>query len=130
MQEFINFLLESSTLAFVVSLVIFIITLWLVVKRSIGFFITVLLLIFALVSGFFVANQDLLRGFLKSFSKDGVKDSSTDSYALFKQQLERSYQELKDDFSQQKKEFEELFQKLRMQNPPPADSVTDKEEKK
>jgi glucan phosphoethanolaminetransferase (alkaline phosphatase superfamily) len=130
MHDFINSLLESNTLAFIVSLAIFIVTLFLVVRRSIGFFVTLMLLIFAIVSGFFVANQDIFSSFLRSFANDPAKDSSHDSYALFKQQLEKSYHELKDEFSQQKKEFQELFAKIRSENPDSKEPPSETPEKK
>ncbi len=110
MQDVINFLLSNNGLAFGVALLIFIITLFLVVKRLIGFVITLLLLTFALVSGFFIANQDLFRSILKGYTSDATPEDR-DTVTQLKTQFYKSYEEIKAEIKQQKEEFEKIINK-------------------
>lgn len=110
MQEVTSFLLSNNGLAFGIAFIIFIITLYLVVKRSIGFLITLLLLCFAIVSGFFVANQDLFRDFLKSYTGQATPEEQATVDQL-KTQLYKSYEEIKAELKQQKEEFSKIINK-------------------
>lgn len=110
MQDVINFLLSNNGLAFGVALLIFIITLFLVVKRLIGFVITLLLLTFALVSGFFIANQDLFRSILKGYTSDATPEDR-DTVTQLKTQFYKSYEEIKAEIKQQKEEFQKIINK-------------------
>ncbi|MEX1013319.1 MAG: hypothetical protein WD595_04130 [Waddliaceae bacterium] len=61
MEEFLTWFQEHpGVLGFLVSSLVFFITIFLVSKKWIGFSITLLLLLFALVSGITIANQQLL----------------------------------------------------------------------
>ena len=56
--------LSSNGLALIVASIIFIVTVILVSKQLINFTITLVLLFFAIVSGFAVANNDIVRSYL------------------------------------------------------------------
>lgn len=110
MQEVTNFLLSNNGLAFIIAFIIFIITLYLVVKRSIGFIITLLLLCFAIVSGFFIANQDLFRDILKTYAGNATPEEQATAEQL-KAQFFKSYEEIKAELKQQKEEFSKIINK-------------------
>ncbi len=61
---------HPGVLGFLVSSFVFFITIFLVSKRWIGFSITLLLLLFALVSGMTIANQQMLLRQINSSSHD------------------------------------------------------------
>ena len=110
MQDVINFLFSNNGLAFGVALLIFIITLFLVVKRLIGFIITLILLAFALISGFFIANQDLFRSILKGYTSDATPEDR-EAVTQLKSQLYNSYEEIKEEVLEQKVELEKIINK-------------------
>lgn len=120
MNEVIDFFTSNTTLAYLTALVIFIITIVLVVRRLIGFMITLLLLFFALVSGLAIANYDLFREILVSFKYDSSK-SNEDQYSHFKASLNKAYDELKTEYQDQKQKIEDMYE---------AYKATHKEEKK
>ena len=103
MNEFIDFITANTTLAYITAFIIFVITLVLVVKRLIGFMLTLLLLAFAILSGLSIANHDLFRELLQNFKTENVP-STEDKTTYYKNQFYKAYEDLK-------KEFEELKQK-------------------
>jgi hypothetical protein len=115
MQQIVDFLLSSNGLAFGVALLIFIITLFLVVKRLIGFLITLLLLAFAIVSGFFVANQDLLRNILKNYTGQATPEEQ-DTLNQLKAQFYKGYEELKTEIKEQKDAFSKILDKNKQED--------------
>lgn len=108
MNEIIDFFTNNTTLAYTTAVVIFIITIFLLVKRLIGFMITLLLLAFALVSGLAIANYDLFREVLTSFKYDPSKNKD-DQYTHIKTQLGKAYEELKEEFQEQKQKLEAVY---------------------
>ena len=74
MNAIIDFFTNNATLAYTTAVVIFIITVYLLIKRLIGFMVTLLLLAFALISGFAIANYDLFSEVLTSFKYDRPKN--------------------------------------------------------
>lgn len=60
-QNISNSIFSNNTLGLVVAIIIFIITISLLARKIIGFFITLLLLFFAVVSGLAIANNDIVR---------------------------------------------------------------------
>lgn len=108
MNEFLEFLVSNNGAAFAIALIIFIITLVLIFKRIIGFFFTIILLAFALISGFFVANADLLREILKGFTPSGTPEDR-ETLVQLKNQFYKSIGELKQEFQDQKAEFQKII---------------------
>lgn len=117
MQEILDFFASNNGAAFAVALIIFIITLCLVVKRLIGFVITVILLVFALLSGFFVANADLFREILKSFTVSGTPEEK-DTGTKLKNQFYKAIDDLKSEFHEQKAEFQKIIDKSKTKEEP------------
>ncbi len=108
MNEVIDFFTNNTTLAYTTAVVIFIITIYLLAKRLIGFMVTLLLLAFALFSGLAIANYDLFREILTSFKYDPAKNKE-DQFTHFKAQLSKAYDELKEEFEEQKNKVEALY---------------------
>lgn len=118
MQEFYNCLINVNGMAFGTGVIIFLITLFLVAKRLIGFTLTLLFLLFALVASFGVANKDLVRKYFENLSKG----SKTESYqssgskageATISEQLQKAYDDLKSEFEIQKKNFQSFLEEQR-----------------
>lgn len=109
MNEFIDFITSNTTLAYATAFVIFIITLVLVVRRLIGFMITLLLLLFAILSGLSIANHDLFREKLQKFKTDSV-DPQEDKTTYYKNQLYNAYEDLKAEFDEQKVKWEAMYE--------------------
>jgi predicted membrane protein len=108
MEQILNFLNSSSVLALIVAASIFVITLVLVIKRLIGFFITLLLLLFTIASGYAVLNHDLVRQFLqqKVEEKDnrGVNQDSG-----YQEKIHDAYEKLKVELEAQKIKLQEYL---------------------
>ena len=130
MDNFVDYILTNNVIAYTTAFIIFVITVFLVVKRLIGFVITLLLLFFAIVSGLAIANMDLFREILrgmiyeKSEARQNIKDDT------FKSQVLHAYDELKAQFEEQKKNLQDYYEKTKKtappqekpkeENPPPA----------
>ncbi|MCB1113165.1 MAG: hypothetical protein KDK62_00220 [Chlamydiia bacterium] len=118
MDEFVDFLLSNNGAAFAIALLIFIVTVWLVIKRFIGFVVTIILLVFALVSGFFVANADLVREIIKGLAgRSTPKEQQT--LDQLKNQFYKSFEEIKNEFSQQKQEFDAILERAKKEDVAP-----------
>lgn len=109
MNELIDFLTENSTLAYITALAIFIITIILLARRIIGVIVTVVLLLFALLSGLAIANHDLFREILTSFKYEPEKNQE-DKVSYYKHQLTKAYDEIKEEFEHQKQKIEKLYE--------------------
>lgn len=71
MEEYIHSLTSNNALALAVAALIFIVTVTLVVKKVISFVITLILLFFAIMSGLAIANNDIVRDYLKQWTHEG-----------------------------------------------------------
>lgn len=119
MQEFFNCLISTNGLAFGTGVLIFLITLFLVSKRVIGFTLTLLFLLFALAASFGVANKDLIRKYFENLSKGSKSDTSYKASgtkageASISEQLEKAYEDLKAEFEIQKNKFQSFLEEQR-----------------
>lgn len=71
-------LTSSNTVALVISSIIFIVTVVLAARQLISFLITTVLLFFAVVSGLAIANNDIVRDYLKMGETEQTIPFSTD----------------------------------------------------
>ncbi len=127
MKEFFECVISSNGMAYGTGVLIFLITLFLASKRVIGFTLTLLFLIFALVAAIGVANQDLIRNYLQKLSHN--EKSTSGAYqaegtnkeaATFSDQLQKAYNDLKEEFEIYKKKVQDyLEQQKEGKNPPP-----------
>ncbi|MCE5317231.1 MAG: hypothetical protein LLG04_07700 [Parachlamydia sp.] len=117
MQEFYNCLINVNGMAFGTGVIIFLITLFLVAKRLIGFTLTLLFLLFALVAAFGVANKDLVRKYFENLSKGKTEtyqaSGAKAGEATISEQLQKAYDDLKSEFDIQKKKFQSFLEEKR-----------------
>ncbi len=99
-------IMSTSIVALAISVIIFLITLVLVVKRLIGFFITLLLLFFAIAAGYAILNHDIVREYLISHSKP-VKNEST--IQQMQRKVTEALEELREDLNAQKAKLDEYL---------------------
>lgn len=88
-------------LAFTAAAAIVLITMIFVARQTIGFFLTLLFLLFALAAGLAIANKDLISDYLRGeLTADDVK--SKEASDQFKERIIHSYDELKANFDADK----------------------------
>jgi len=107
MEGIADQLTSSNTVALVISSIIFIVTVVLVAKQLINFLITCVLLFFAVVSGFAIANNDLVRDYLKIEGNEQVIPFETTDDSTFdnlKDKLWDIFEQLVDTLSNQEDE--------------------------
>lgn len=112
MQDIYNFLSSSNGIALIVALIIFFVTIVLVIRRLIGFVITLILLIFAILSGLAIANNDIVRDIFRGLSSDSTPKEK-ESVSLLNQQVMKTYEDIKKEFIQQKDEFKKVLEQIR-----------------
>jgi len=103
MSNFFECLFSQHALAYGTAAIIFFITLVLAAKRVIGFFLTLLFLLFALAAGMLIANPAVFHHY---FEKDASDSSST---AAFKEDVIKTYDEIKSELEIQKEKLSKLI---------------------
>jgi hypothetical protein len=96
MDHIVNVVFSTPFLALTVSVIIFIVTLALVAKRLIGFFVTLLLLAFTIISGYAVFNNEIISKAIQQYV-EGKGDQR--AIEEFKMKVNHDIQELKDQFN-------------------------------
>ncbi len=94
-----QFLQSEPILALLIAVLIFLVTIFLVVKQWIGFSITLLLLLFSLAAGLLVSNQQMLRGYASDYRLKHLQDNSQDA---FKKQIVQAVEDLKAEVDSEK----------------------------
>jgi ABC-type bacteriocin/lantibiotic exporter with double-glycine peptidase domain len=104
MQALSNTLFSNNTLGLVVASIIFVITLILVIRKIIGFVLTLIFLFFAIVSGLAIANNDIVRDYLRknTHSENSSNQDWETKFNNFKQQLSQKIDEITGENSQKK----------------------------
>lgn len=103
-------IMSTSVVALGVSVVIFLITLILVVKRLIGFFVTLLLLFFAIAAGYAILNHDIVREYLiQATHKPEPTEKETTIHQAQRKVLE-SLEELREELNEQKEKLQHFLQ--------------------
>lgn len=101
MEEFTNQILSTPVLALIIAIIIFVITVYLLIRRLIGFFITMLLLFFAIVSGYAILNHDIVRNWLKKQTgHEEITSTPKEEEKSFKEMMIKAYEELKEKVDQ------------------------------
>ncbi|MBA3723147.1 MAG: hypothetical protein H0W88_12205 [Parachlamydiaceae bacterium] len=120
MHTVLEFLKTDTVVALLVSVFIFIITIFLVAKRWIGFSVTVLLLVFAITAGLAISNHRILECYLNDYKKDGLSDASQP--APFKKQITQAVEDVQDEVNAEKEnlhhlmgQVDEIFDQLEVQ---------------
>lgn len=112
MQDIYNFLSSSNGIALIVALIIFFVTIVLVIRRLIGFVITLILLIFAILSGLAIANNDIVRDIFQGLKSDSTP-KDRESVSLLNQQVMKTYEDIKKEFILQRDEFKKVIEQIR-----------------
>lgn len=127
MNDFPSCLFSNYGLAYSTGLVIFLLTLFLVYKRAIGFTLTLLLLLFALAASLAVAHQKEIKEYIDSLSKErpststykaqGAPSENTENTLTDK--LQKAYDDLKEEFEIYKKKLEDYLEQNKEKQTPP-----------
>lgn len=103
--------MSTSVVALGVSIVIFLITLVLVVKRLIGFFITLLLLFFAIAAGYAILNHDIVRDYLiQATSKPLPAQEKESTIHQVQRKVLETVEELREELNEQKNRLQHFFE--------------------
>jgi len=113
-QNFVDWILSPQVLAYLVTAVIVMITMLLVTKRVIGFFLTLLLLLIALGGGLGIANKGLIESYFLG-ELDHGSTANKQATEVFKEKINKDYEKIKKDFSSLDKAATEKSPK---ENPP------------
>lgn len=128
MHTFSQFLQTDHVLALLIAILIFLTTLFLVVKRWIGFSITLLLLLFSLAAGIIINNQQVFQGYLDHYSSTRHLPEADANSDVFQKQILQAVTDLqiemqteKENLLQLKKQMQDIFdsmdtQKQKLQN--------------
>jgi len=103
MDDVPHFFTTPTGLGLTLSVTIFLTTIFLVAFRIIGFWITRLLLLFSLLTGITISNNDSIRDYLKNKGNADVK------YEAFTRQILDGYDQLKEELAEQNKEVQKLL---------------------
>ncbi|MBA2369985.1 MAG: hypothetical protein H0V82_13355 [Candidatus Protochlamydia sp.] len=109
MHPSLKFLESEPVIALLVAAIIFFITLFLVVKQWIGFSLTLLLLVFALVSGFIVNNQHVLDCYNKENHELVFHGKEDDA---FKIQIFQAIEDLKVEVNSEKENIQHMMAQI------------------
>lgn len=110
MDIFLQSFKSETTLAFLASLIIFLLTLFLVIRRLIGFPMTLLLLLFAITLGLAISNQHILQCYVNDYQQDKLKGKNSES--LFKKQVTQALQDVKIEVKLEKENFDHLMNQV------------------
>jgi hypothetical protein len=137
MNEFFTCLVSKNGMAYLTGVVIFLLTLFLASRKIIGFSLTFLFLVFALVASLAVSHQDLIRSYFvhsNAQTKEGVyqdnskSDQAKQSPSDINADLQKAFDDLKAEFLIEKARlqtiWEDFIQKQQSQkkdeaSPPP-----------
>ena len=112
METFFTLLMQSHTLAFLVPFMVFVVTVFLVVRRLIGFLITIAFLGFAVVVGVAIANYDVVKHYLPDDNKAQVTQVEK-MLKEFRADIERAFSDLHEDFRDQRQSLRRLANSTR-----------------
>jgi hypothetical protein len=116
MFSFLDFFESAHFLALAVAIIIFLITVFLVVKRWIGFYTALLFLLLALIAGLIINYQSDLRRYVSSSGASSSLTNSQAAEASFAKQMKQAMEDLKTEVETEKKnllrvidEVQEIF---------------------
>ncbi len=128
MQTFADFLSSEHILALLIAFLIFLTTVFLVVKRWIGFSIALLLLLFSLAAGLIVNNQQMFHHYFSSYENLAGHPEDAGTQNAFHKQIMQAVEDLKTEVHAEKENLNQVMtqvaeivnsidvQKLKLQN--------------
>jgi len=93
---------------FGVATVIFLFTVFLASRQYIGFFITLLFLLFALLTGFLIVNHDVIREYMEVKVQERKLDPDG-SLGTFKSDLLDKYDNMQNEFQVERDKFQKHY---------------------
>jgi hypothetical protein len=111
MENTLRYIMSDSGIAFGVAALIFLITLVFVAKQWIGFFTTLLFLLFSLAAGIGLSNKDSIKNYLKDHPLDHVCDSDI-KMTQFQEKVLKNFDSLKTELEIQKHKIQELLDNI------------------
>jgi hypothetical protein len=109
MHSTIGFLQAEPNLALLIAVLIFLITIFLVVKKWIGFSIATLLLLFSLAAGLIVKNQQLLETYATDYHQHNLADTKEED---LKKQIFQALEDVKTEISTEKENIRHIMIKV------------------
>ncbi len=113
MQTFSQFLQTDHVIALLIAVLIFLMTIFLAVKRWIGFSITLLLLLFSLAAGVLINNQHAFQGYLGHYSSSApalpLAEANSD---VFQKQMLKAVEDLQTEMQTEKENLRQLKQQV------------------
>jgi len=112
MQDIANWFnsLSNTTIGFWTSVIIFLITLFLVSRQLIGFSITLLLLLFTLAVGVTISSQEWIRNYYQT--KSQAQTGSSADLEAYQKQVQNSFDSFKTDFDSQMQKVNDQLEKI------------------
>lgn len=117
MNEFFTCVISKNGMAYLTGVVIFLITLFLTSRKIIGFTLTLLLLIFALIAALAVANQDIIRGYFVHPAEQqaestykGSAETSQNKTSDINADLQKAFDDLKKEFLIEKERLQKIWE--------------------
>lgn len=111
MEQVLGFLLSNHALAMVLPGVIFLFTVFLVARRLIGFFITLLFFLFALGAGLAIANYEVVTKYVQ---ENRMQISQVEGQmGDFKKEMARAFRDLEADLREQRQAMRQVVQAAR-----------------
>lgn len=111
MNQILDFLQTDHVLALVIACLIFLTTIFLVVKQWIGFSIALLFLIFSLAAGVIINNQHAFQQYFNSYSSASSKGDAGAQDAFRKQMLQ-AVEDLKQEMSVEKENLKRVMDQV------------------
>jgi len=118
MSTALNFFQSEHFLALLIAILVFLTTIFLVVKRWIGFSVTLLLLIFSLAAGLLINHQQDLQHYFSSYSSNPTPESSDDFHKHMMQAMEDLKLEVtaeKENLRRVMNQVQEIFESMDVQ---------------
>lgn len=109
MQSSLEFFKNDTVIALLISILVFLFTIFLVVKNWIGFPITLLLLIFAITAGLAITNHQIIKCYVRDY---GQPVTSEGNDTLFKKQVEQALQDVKMEVKSEKENLHSLMNQV------------------
>ena len=110
MNQIIDFLQTDHVLALIIACLIFLATIFLVVKRWVGFSIAVLLLIFSLVAGLVINNQHAVQQYFNAYAASSKGEEG--SQDAFRKQMLQAVEDLKLEMSAEKENLKRVMDQV------------------
>lgn len=112
MQPAVDFFSSEHILALLIAVLIFLTTVFLVVKRWIGFSIALLLLLFSLAAGLIVNNQKMFHQYFSSYENSARHSEDAGAQDAFRKQIMQAVEDLKTEVHAEKENLNQVMTQM------------------